>query len=97
VIQGKFGTRRDYPYASNGQRYVGSTTVRYGRTMTFRRADGSTIQAREFYTEPTDRLPEGFVTDEGRVIYCRDEKAKLFWFKDTQEQLHLVADESTPS
>ena len=67
--------------------------MRYGRVMAFRKADGSTIQAREFYLSPTDPLAEGFVTDDGRVIYCRDEQAKLFWFKDTQEQLRLAPDE----
>jgi hypothetical protein len=60
--------------------------------MVFLQADGSTIQAREFYLTPTDRLAEGFVTDDGRVIYCQDEEAKLFWFKDTQEQLRVAAD-----
>lgn len=67
--------------------------MRYGETMIFRRADGSTIQAREFYIKPTDQLADGFVTDDGRVIYCQDEVAKLFWFKDTQEQLHLAGDQ----
>jgi hypothetical protein len=71
--------------------------MRYGRTITFRGSDGSTVQAREFYIKPTDRLAEGFITDDGRVIYCQDEVAKLFWFKDTQERLHLVTGESPPS
>jgi len=74
-----------------------STPVRYGRTMTFCKNDGATFQAREFFLKPSDRLAEGFITDDGRVIYCLDEEARLFWFKDTQEQLRLADDESAPA
>ena len=83
------------PHAFDEHGYKGYATMRYGRTATFLRVDGSTIQAREFYIKPTDQLVEGFVTDDGRVIYCQDEHTKLFWFKDTQEQIQLADDEST--
>jgi hypothetical protein len=53
------------------------------------RTDGSTVQVRNYYQSPTDRLANHLVSDDGRVIYCQDEQRGIFWYKDTQEKLYL--------
>ena len=71
--------------------------MRYGSTRTFHNADGSTVTARDFFLNPSSKLCDGCITDDGRVIHCRDEQTNLFWFEDTLEELRLIVDGVVPN
>ena len=68
---------------------MGDFGMRYGDAIKLFRADGSQVKAKYFYLKPTGNLAEGLITDDGRIIYCRDGQKALFWFKDTEETLFL--------
>ena len=62
--------------------------MRHGEEIILYRADGAEVIATAFYTRPNDKLAQGFVTEDGRIIFCEDEEKGLFWFEDTQEKLY---------
>ena len=57
--------------------------------------DGSTVSVKNFYRSPAAQLAEYLTSNDGRVIYCLDEKQGIFWYKDTEEKLYRHNPHST--
>lgn len=57
--------------------------------FTLYRADGTPVLVRNVYLRPTDKLADHLATDDGQVVYSRDEQTGTFWIADTQEELYL--------
>jgi hypothetical protein len=68
-----------------------------GTTITLYEADGTPIAAREFRLKSGSRLADGLVTDDGRIIYCRDEQKGLFFYDDSRKELYLRKPQQTQS
>lgn len=56
--------------------------------FTLFRVDGTGVPVRNFYQSPSARLADYLISDDGRVIYCKDEQKGIFWYQDTQEKLY---------
>ena len=70
--------------------------MRDARALRLYRGDGSTVLAREFFTKPGTDLAAGLITEDGRVIRCRDDRGGLFFFQDTKESLFLTKPPPSP-
>ena len=56
--------------------------------FTLYRNDGTEVPVRNFYQSPNAKLADHQISDDGRVIYCKDEQEGIFWYKDTEERLY---------